>query len=122
MLYAPRLAREFKTITAMVKIYCNHRHNYPKGSLCTDCTEFLEYAEQRLSHCPFKEQKPTCGNCSIHCYKKTMQTKAKEIMRYSGPRMLWNHPILAFFHVLDSKRRVPDLRSCPSISGKEKQK
>ncbi len=113
MLHSPRLARELKTITAMVEIYCHNQHNFPKGSVCKACTEFLEYAEQRLSHCPFKEQKPTCGKCTIHCYNKAMQTKAKQLMRYSGPRMLWNHPIMAFFHLLDGKRKVPDLRSCP---------
>ena len=115
MLLPSRLARELKTITAMAKIYCHNRHNFPKGSLCRDCTEFLEYAEQRLSHCPFKGQKPTCGKCPIHCYKQSMQTAAKQIMRYSGPRMLWNHPLMAFFHLLDSKRRVPD---CPKNSEK----
>jgi uncharacterized protein YbbK (DUF523 family) len=112
MLLSPRLARELKTITAMVKIYCRNHHNFSKETVCEGCTVFLEYAEQRLSHCPFKEQKPTCGKCTIHCYNKEMQAKARQIMRYSGPRMLWNHPIMAFFHLLDGKKRVPNPRFC----------
>ena len=112
MLQPPRLSRELKTITAMVKIYCRKHHVCRKGTVCEDCTEFLKYAEQRLTHCPFEEQKPTCGKCSIHCYKKQMQDKAKQIMRFSGPRMLWKHPIMAFFHVLDGRKKAPDLQSC----------
>ena len=111
MLFPPRLIRELKTITAMVKIYCCNHHDCPKGSICKSCAEFLEYAEYRLTHCPFNERKPTCGKCTIHCYNKEMQTKAKEIMRYSGPRMLWNHPIMALFHLIDSRKRVPELQS-----------
>jgi hypothetical protein len=106
-----RIARELKTIAAMVKIYCRKNHISPKGTVCEDCTEFLKYAEQRLTHCPFKDQKPTCGKCTVHCYKKEMQAKAKQIMRYSGPRMLWRHPIMACCHLLDSRRKVAEIRS-----------
>jgi len=107
----PRLARELKTINAMVTIYCYHHHDFQKN-VCTECADFLDYAKQRLTHCPFEEQKPTCGKCPIHCYKKNMQEKAKEIMRYSGPKMLWNHPIMAFHHLVDGRKKAPDINSC----------
>ena len=106
-----RLDRELKTITAMVKIYCRKHHDNQAthaGELCEDCNKFLEYVGQRLAHCPFAEQKPTCVNCTIHCYKKEMQAKAKQIMRYSGPRMLWHHPIMAFLHLLDGRKKPPE--------------
>gem|GEM_PF-356372 len=108
---SPRLARELKTITAMVTIYCRDHHSCPDRDLCEQCSDFLAYAQQRLAHCPFKEHKPTCGNCPIHCYKNQMQTMAREIMRYSGPKMLWHHPILACFHLLDGRRKVTNPRS-----------
>ena len=111
-LHLSRLSRELKTIRAMVKIYCRKHHLFQVTGVCKDCSLFLKYAEQRLSHCPFGEQKPTCGKCTIHCYKNVMQDKAKIIMRYSGPRILWHHPIMAFFHLLDGRREVPDLQSC----------
>lgn len=111
----PRLTRESKTITAMVKIYCRNNHDSRKGTICESCNEFLEYAQKRLSHCPFQEQKPTCGKCTVHCYKKEMQSRARKIMRYSGPRMIWNHPLMAFLHLLDGIKRVPDLQSCRQV-------
>ena len=49
----------------------------------------------------FQENKITCGRCRIHCYKPDMKEKVKTIMRYSGPRMLWHHPVLALHHAID---------------------
>jgi hypothetical protein len=31
-------------------------------------------------------------------------------MRYAGPRMLWEHPLLSLRHWLDGFRPVPSLR------------
>ena len=108
---SPRIARELRTITAMVKIYCHKNHDYHKGAVCQSCAEFLEYAQKRLARCPFKEHKPTCGNCTIHCYKKEMQIRARKIMRYAGPKMIWHHPSMALYHLLDSRKKNQDLQS-----------
>ena len=80
----PRLAREKRTVRAMVGIYCRGHHG-GAGRLCPECAEFLQYAYRRLDHCPFGVDKPTCGHCTIHCYKPAMREKAREIMRYAGP-------------------------------------
>ncbi len=115
-----RLDRELKTITAMAKIYCRKHHNSAgahDGEICEDCGNFLDYARQRLAHCPYQEQKPTCGNCPIHCYKKAMQSKAQQIMRYSGPRMAWRHPLMTYFHLIDSRKKPP-----PCIKGRQNKK
>lgn len=110
MPFSSRLDREVKTITAMVQIYCRKHHasavNHDGGH-CEDCGNFLAYARQRLAHCPYQEQKPTCGNCPIHCYKQSMQSKAQTIMRYAGPRMVWRHPLMAYFHLIDSRIKPP---------------
>ncbi len=111
MQLSPRLAREFKTITAMVSLYCRGNHQSPTGEMCKECRAFLNYARKRLSRCPFSEQKPTCGKCTVHCYSKEMQDEARQIMRYSGPKMVWHHPLLALYHLLDGRRKAPELRS-----------
>lgn len=120
-----RIHRELKTIAAMVKIYCRQHHDAPEmhaGELCKDCAGFLEYAGQRLVHCPFAKQKPTCGNCAVHCYKKEMQAKAKQIMCYSGPRMLWSHPLMAFCHLLDGRKKAQNLIFSPQKAKNKKLK
>ena len=99
------LATEFKTVVAMVEIYCRDHHM--TQSLCQECTDLLEYAETRLDRCPYGEAKPTCNKCPIHCYKPDPKEQMRLVMRYSGPRMLLKHPILAIRHLLHEKRVVP---------------
>ena len=89
----------------MVGIYCHAHHDTTK-SLCDECAQFLDYAEVRLEKCPYGEDKPTCANCPVHCYKPHYRAQAKAIMRYSGPRMLLRHPLLTLAHFMDGRRRA----------------
>jgi hypothetical protein len=84
----------------MIQMYCGAHHN-GKLELCPSCLRLQEYAYQRLDLCPFRENKSTCAKCAVHCYSRSMRTQIQDVMRYSGPRMLVKHPILAVRHVLD---------------------
>ena len=101
-----RMAREKKTIAVMVGIFCVDHHGTVRGELCSDCREFLDYADKRLDKCPFGVDKGPCSKCEVHCYKPAMRDKAKEIMRYAGPRMLKKHPVLAVKHLLDGRKKA----------------
>ena len=79
-------------------------------ALCADCAALLSYAGQRLERCPFQENKPTCANCTVHCYNAQMRARIREVMRYAGPRMLLRHPVLAVHHLLDGRRPAPQLK------------
>jgi hypothetical protein len=105
----PRMARELKTVELMIALYCED-HHHAKGELCEACRELVEYARLRLKSCPFQENKTTCGNCFIHCYKPKLREKIREVMRYAGPRMLWHHPLLAIGHMMDGRRKKPGPR------------
>jgi hypothetical protein len=105
-----RLARERLTMSKMVGIYCAAHHDSNGDSLCKACREFLNYAELRLRKCPYGNQKPTCANCPVHCYKPARKDQARVIMRFAGPRMLLRHPLLAIAHQLDGFRKVPHPR------------
>lgn len=100
------ITRERLTINKMIGIYCADHHDGGDGDLCAECEEFRVYAEKRLEKCPYGEDKPTCANCPIHCYKPTRRAQVKKIMRYAGPRMLLRHPVLAITHKLDGLRRA----------------
>ncbi len=100
----PRIVREKNTVKTMIKIYCKAHHGGNK-ELCSQCHEFLEYAKMRLDKCPYQEKKSTCAKCLTHCYNESMRMKVKTVMRYSGPRMLARHPILAFLHIIDGFKR-----------------
>jgi len=98
-----RLTREWETMRAMVGIYCCGRHG--GSQLCPECASLLDYAGIRLERCRFGAEKSTCANCPVHCYQRTRREQVKAVMRYSGPRMLWRHPLLALHHWLDGFRR-----------------
>lgn len=96
------MAREKKTIEAMVTIYCSEKHG--GGKLCLECNELLSYCNKRLDLCPFSE-KPTCRNCSIRCYNPQMRERIRSVMHYSGPHLLFRHPVLAIQHLADGRRK-----------------
>jgi hypothetical protein len=93
-----RLEREWKTVTAMIRIYCRDQHG---ANLCPDCQDLTQYVRLRLTHCRFGEEKPTCAKCPVHCYQRDRRKQIKEVMRYAGPRMMWEHPWLSLRHLLD---------------------
>ena len=75
------IEQEKRTVRQMVEIYCYGKKHTAKG-LCEECSALLDYAYQRLDHCKFGEDKPTCKKCPIHCYKPEMKEKIREAMRY----------------------------------------
>jgi hypothetical protein len=100
---ASRIAREKRTISAMIAIYCR-THHAGRVSLCVECAALRDYAFCRLDRCPFGADKTTCVACPVHCYKPAYKDRIKEVMRYAGPRMIFRHPILALLHQLDTLR------------------
>ena len=77
----------------------------PVLSFVQTVKNFFEYAMIRLEKCPFQWNKLTCAKCLIHCYKSSMRIKIRAVMRYSGPRMIFKHPVLALHHVLDGFKK-----------------
>ncbi len=64
----------------------------------------------KYHRCLFGEDKPVCTVCPVHCYTRKYREKIKTIMRYSGPRMILHHPLMAIDHLLleqRSKRNLP---------------
>jgi len=100
-----RINLEFKTISKMIRIYCSGVHK-TSGGLCGECAALNDYAELRLQYCPFGDEKPVCSECKIHCYKSDMREKVKEVMRYSGPRMIFRHPYLAVMHLISKRNKT----------------
>lgn len=93
-----RIEEEKQTVEVMVRLYCRKVHG--SEELCNECRELLDYAIVRLDWCRFGEQKPTCDRCPIHCYKPEMRERMRAAMRYSGPRMMLYHPVMAIKHVV----------------------
>ena len=99
--------REKETVSLMIAIYCRKKHG--GRTLCPDCAALESYARQRSDKCPFMETKTFCSNCKVHCYKPDMREKIREVMRFSGPRMIFHHPVMAIRHVIESKKEKKQL-------------
>nr|WP_034860415.1 nitrous oxide-stimulated promoter family protein [Enterococcus caccae] len=95
----PKIQEEKRTIRAMIDIYYkNHEATKINKQM------LLSYSHLRLDVCRFGEEKPTCKQCPVHCYRPDYKEQMKQVMRYSGPRMLLYHPVLAVKHLLKENK------------------
>lgn len=85
--------KEKEIVSLMIHLYCQ-KHK--------DINEFelKDYALMKIERCPMMATKTFCSQCSIHCYQKEKQKQIKKVMRYSGKRMLFYHPLLTMKHFL----------------------
>lgn len=103
-----RREMEKETVSLMIDLYCRKKHRSGK-ELCPECAKLKTYALERCDKCPFMETKTFCSNCKVHCYKPEMREKIRQVMAFSGPRMIFYHPVMALRHVtetLKEKRKL----------------
>jgi len=91
---------ESRTVELMITLYCRGRHHTVDNGLCSECRELLDYSLERLENCPLQPGKPVCSSYRIHCCKPEMRERIRQVMRYSGPRMLRHHPAVAVQYLL----------------------
>ena len=65
----------------------------------------LMIADARVDHCPHIATKTFCSVCQTHCYKPEMRERIRQVMRWSGPRMLFHHPVLAVRHLAETRKQ-----------------
>jgi hypothetical protein len=92
------IIREQKTVEAMIRIYCISIHH--QKELCEKCSKLMEYSKIRIEKCRFGNEKPACNACTVYCYAREMRENIREVMRFSGPKMVYKHPVMALLHVL----------------------
>ncbi len=95
--------REKEMVNLMITLYCRKKHHYRNG-LCEECESLKQYAWERSDRCPFMETKTFCSNCKVHCYKPEMRERIRQVMRFSGPRMIFYHPVIAIRHIVENKK------------------
>ena len=92
--------REKEVVSLMISLYCRKKHR-----------ELNDYARMRSDKCPFMEQKTFCSNCRVHCYKPQMREEIRKVMKFSGPRMIFYHPLLAVSHVVETRKEKKRLEA-----------
>jgi len=92
---------ESAVIKWMINFYCIKNH---KGSgLCDECSDLLNYAIKRNLNCPHGANKPVCSSCEIHCYNDIYRAKIREVMKFSGPRILYKKPLYGIKYLIKKK-------------------
>jgi len=94
--------KDLRVLINFVRVYCAAEHAgqaavelpdnlavmFPKGvPLCSDCTAMIEYSLLKRRNCPL-DPKPSCKHCHIHCYSKEYRARIRQIMAFSGRRMI----------------------------------
>jgi hypothetical protein len=112
----PKLLRkDLRTLALFIRIYCHARHQGQsivalKGlnlqeitgkpvDLCPDCAMLLHHALIKRMHCP-RDPKPSCKNCPSHCYASEYRMKIREVMRFSGKRLILSGRLDYIIHLL----------------------
>jgi hypothetical protein len=113
----PELERDLRTLVRFIEVYCKRRHkDEPKVgvklkthdveairgrpvALCHACTKLLTHAFVKRSHCPF-DPKPACKHCPEHCYHPDYRARIREVMKYSGIRLVLTGRLDYLYHLL----------------------
>jgi hypothetical protein len=92
--------KDIRLIGKFVEVYCAGKHgrmekqpfplpeNLGVRRMCAECSQFMAYAVAQRIKCPLEAEKPSCKHCRIHCYAKPQLAKVKEIMEYSGKKLM----------------------------------
>nr|WP_293444379.1 nitrous oxide-stimulated promoter family protein [Prevotella sp.] len=90
--------RDKQTVKLMIQMYCKHR--LKTSQIPEKYRQLINYANTRLDHCSWGKDKPACKDCPHHCFLPEKQKEIREVMKWSGPRMLIWSPRSAFRHLL----------------------
>jgi hypothetical protein len=118
---SPEVKKDLRMLATFVSMYCRgngHAGREPLTLknidtielstrmlfLCPGCSKLLHHGLIKRSHCP-QNPKPNCSDCPSPCYDKSYRMKIREVMRYSGWRLLVRGRVDFLFHLLGARFR-----------------
>lgn len=100
-----KVARDLVTLARFIRTYCDGKHTDRTRQpvvlkfcdveallgkplvLCEECSKLVAHAFVKRMHCPL-DPKPACKYCPQHCYHPVYRQGIREVMRYTGWRMI----------------------------------
>ena len=100
-----KIQKDAEVLGEFIFIYCSEKHGGEKlfsteaggnagrylekisNLYCRDCRKLLLHAVTRRVLCPYNP-KPACKKCETHCYGQGYREKIREVMRFSGKRLI----------------------------------
>ena len=113
----PKVEKDQRVLIKFIGVYCRHRHeDVPKEAfalrgfhgpllgerlpvLCHLCRKLLAHALVKRSRCPL-DPKPACKHCPVHCYHPSYRQQIREVMKYSGRRLVLSGRLDMLYHLL----------------------
>ena len=97
-----RRATEKAVFGEMTLLFCRAHHRKDTAP-CLECDALIRYAWQRVEACRFADDKPFCSACTVHCFSSDRRDQTRRVMRFAGPRMLFQRPFMAIRHLLQAR-------------------
>jgi hypothetical protein len=109
--------RDLKLLADFIHLYCRQRHADADRHavrlkthdvealcrrpirLCASCRRLLTHAFVKRTRCPL-EPKPACKRCPTHCYAPAYRAQIREVMKYSGRRLVLRGRLDYLYHLL----------------------
>jgi hypothetical protein len=105
---------DLRILARFIQLFCHAKHdrkavgekslpeflsssNPDMNKLCPGCAGLLAHGIKKRALCPL-DPKPSCKSCHIHCYTPEYRGKIREIMAYSGKRMILRGRLDYLFH------------------------
>lgn len=100
--------KDVRILVRFIELFCKAKHHEGCGTvripgidgeakLCKDCEGLISYAVMKRKKCPL-DPKPSCKHCHIHCYSKEYREKIREVMAFSGRKMLMRGRLDMLWH------------------------
>ena len=111
------LRHDLKTLALFIRVYCRCKHGDVARRavdlrthdvaaiagktivLCPECTKLLTHAFVKRNNCPM-DPKPMCKHCPNHCYHPTYRAQIREVMKFSGRKMVLSGRLDFLLHLL----------------------
>ena len=109
--------RDLRTLGRFIELFCRLKHvgadrrAFAVGDLdarsvfgrrpprlCAECESLLNHGVVKRLRCPL-DPKPMCKDCPDQCYCADYRTRVREVMRFSGPRMILRGRLHYLFHL-----------------------
>ncbi len=112
-----RMRQDLRVLARMIRVYCQDKHDGVERSrvrfkghhiepivgsdvvLCPACGKLLMHALMKRSMCPL-DPKPSCKNCTEHCYHPAYRERIRDVMKYSGRKLVLSGRIDYLLHLL----------------------
>jgi Nitrous oxide-stimulated promoter len=113
----PRVLKDLFILIKFIEVYCHDRHidtSEPQiidlkthdlkeltgkiPRLCPGCQKLLAHALVKRTTCPM-QPKPTCKHCPRHCYHPKYRQQIRDVMKYSGRKLVLRGRIDYLLHL-----------------------